>query len=1163
MENHTNKIKIHIKDMGKMNIDLTQWTESVRRSVERMEGKPKRMWIQAEPGRTKQIPSPKLTPKESKPGRPYDIKAVLKYKKVDKKIRPVPMLIPENMKVQRKFPQDPLAKLSILPHHPPIFTPSKRITEERMADLGVDGNTELSPEEKKLLQHVLQVNERSIAFDEQERGTFTSEYFSDYKMPTVEHIPWQDKNIPLPPGYKVEILRLLQEKVTAGVYEEAQSSYRSRWFCVKKKNGELRIVHDLQKLNGVSIKDAGVPPILEEFVEDYAGRSVYTVLDMYWGFHARMLDANSRDMTAFQTPTGALRITSLPMGYTNSPAEFQACMMFILQNEVPDKAGVFIDDIPIKGPPDRYIGADGKEECIPQNPKIRRFIWEHLNDVHRILHRIGESGGTVSGKKMQLCQSEVEIVGHKCSSSGREPIDGRTKKVTGWPIPKNLKEARGFLGLCGTVRIWIKDYSQIARPLVDLTRKGVDYLWGPAQQKAFQKLKQLVTRAPALKPIDYTCGRQVYLSVDTSVLGVGFILSQEDEEGRRSPARYGSIPLNKTEANYPQCKLELYGLLRALRHYRGFIAGVKDLIVEVDASSIKGMLTNPDRQANIINQWIHGISQFDFTLVHVPAYRHQGPDALSRRPITEEDYSGESDPEQWIEDIALMTRMQNPSDSQPGTSLQQDPLSHQDDTHFMEFLDHDQLELIAKTSWATRIANQQAEEDELQAILRYLVTQKDPTFHNQQALDRFKQKARKYYLQGVHMYRHREGSPPQVVIFNLKRRRGILWEMHEGNAHHGIWAVAKQTILRYYWPNIQEKVKQHIQSCHTCQLRSTKKMHQPITTSHPPRLFSKVYLDVMKMPKARGKQWIVACRDDLSGITECKAIARDRAKTIAKFFLNRIILRYGMVQEVITDNGPSFKKDFKKLLRNYGITQIKISPYNSQANGVVERGHYNIREALVKLCKNDLAQWPLMVSAACYADRITIRRATGFSPFYLLHGVHPMMPCDLTDATFMVSEFKPGMTDAELLAARTQQLLRMPQDVARARAVLKKARFKSKEAYETKFARRLQKEDYEPGTLVLIRNNPIENSVSIERKTADRYMGPYQVIRRTQGGSYVLEEMNGNILRHSTAAFRLIPYINRKDLDELAQASGTDNDSPDSHESEPSEEENPPEHHKV
>ena len=392
------------------------------------------------------------------------------------------------------------------------------------------------------------------------------------------------------------------------------------------------------------------------------------------------------------------------------------------------------------------------------------------------------------------------------------------------------------------------------------------------------------------------------------------------------------------------------------------------------------------------------------------------------------------------------------------------------------------------------------------------------------------------------MYRRSPGQAPQVVIFPKKRRTEILWEMHEEAGHHGAWAVEQHIGLRYYWPGMKKQVKQHVQSCHTCQLRSTKKMHIPVTVSHPPALFSKVYLDVMKMPLARGKQWLVACRDDLSGITECKAIARDKAQVIARFFLKRIILRYGMVQEVVTDNGPSFSGQFAELLRRYGIPQIKISPYNSQANGVVERGHYNIREAIVKLCKGDLSQWPLMVPAAVYADRITVRRATGFSPYYLLHGVHPLMPGDLTDATFLATDYHPDMTTEELLEARIRQLLRLPEDVEMAQQVLRKSRFRSKKAFEEKFGRRLQKDNYSPGALVLIRNKPIENSVSIKRKTANRYMGPYKVIRQTNGGSYVLAELNGNVLRYHVAAYRLIPYVSRENLDHWAEQAHIEDD---------------------
>jgi hypothetical protein len=82
-------------------------------------------------------------------------------------------------------------------------------------------------------------------------------------------------------------------------------------------------------LNAVTIKEAGLPPNLDNFVEPFAGRQCYTVMDLYWRFDARKVYPESRDLTAFQTPLGLLCITSLPTGFTNSPAEFQACMTFI------------------------------------------------------------------------------------------------------------------------------------------------------------------------------------------------------------------------------------------------------------------------------------------------------------------------------------------------------------------------------------------------------------------------------------------------------------------------------------------------------------------------------------------------------------------------------------------------------------------------------------------------------------------------------------------------------------------------------------------------------------------------------------------------------------------------------------------------------------------
>jgi len=281
----------------------------------------------------------------------------------------------------------------------------------------------------------------------------------------------------LPPGLLPKILEVLKLKIEAGVYEQSQSSYRSRWFVVLKKNGKIRIVHDLQPLNKITIRDAGMLPIVDDFVEGFAGHQCYTVFDLFWGFDARKIHPKSRDLTAFMTPLGLLQITSLPTGFTNSPAEFQKCMVIILKDEIPHVANIFIDDLPIKGPKTQYPDIHGKPKTIPENPGIRQFIWEHAQDVHRIMHKVKSAGATFAANKVQICLPDVLIIGQRCNAEGRSPDISKTNKILTWPALKTPKEVRQFLGLCGTVRIWIPNYSQLVKPLTELYHKGKEFIW--------------------------------------------------------------------------------------------------------------------------------------------------------------------------------------------------------------------------------------------------------------------------------------------------------------------------------------------------------------------------------------------------------------------------------------------------------------------------------------------------------------------------------------------------------------------------------------------------------------------------------------------------------------------------------------------------------------
>ena len=276
------------------------------------------------------------------------------------------------------------------------------------------------------------------------------------------------------------------------------------------------------------------------------------------------------------------------------------------------------------------------------------------------MHRFAHAGRTFSGPKTQLCHPCVTIIGQECHPDGRSPDHGKVKKILDWPPLSTTKDVRLFLGLCGTIRIWIANYSLLSHPLIDLYRKDTPFVWDTPQQDAFDALKIAVSSAPSLHPINYSSDFPVVLSVDTSYIAIRFILAQYDESGHKHPARYGSLPINERESRYSQPKLELYGLFRALCHYHLFLYGVKNLHVEVDAKYIKGMLNDPDLQPNTtINRWIEGILLFDFKLIHVPAACHQGPDALSRhRPTNEDIEEGERDAEEadeWLKDLLLLS----------------------------------------------------------------------------------------------------------------------------------------------------------------------------------------------------------------------------------------------------------------------------------------------------------------------------------------------------------------------------------------------------------------------------------------------------------------------------------------------------------------------------
>jgi len=284
----------------------------------------------------------------------------------------------------------------------------------------------------------------------------------------------------MPPNELVELKKQLQELLDKGYIHPSTSPWGYPALFVKKKYQSLRLCVDYRLLNAVTIKNKYPLLRIDILFDQLFGAKVFSKIDLRSGYHQIKIQAEDIPKTAFSTRYGLYEYLVMSFGLTNAPAHFMYLMNSVFMPELDKFVVVFIDDI--------LIFSKNEEE--------------HAEHLRIVLQRLREHKLYAKFSKCEFWLKKVRFLGHVISEDGISVDPSKIQDVLDWKTPETVPEIRSFLGLAGYYRRFVPDFSKIARPMTELLKKGVKFVWDDKYDQAFQTLRKLLTSAPVLAQPD-------------------------------------------------------------------------------------------------------------------------------------------------------------------------------------------------------------------------------------------------------------------------------------------------------------------------------------------------------------------------------------------------------------------------------------------------------------------------------------------------------------------------------------------------------------------------------------------------------------------------------------------------------------------------------------
>lgn len=878
--------------------------------------------------------------------------------------------------------------------------------EKYKFDVSMVRTEHMNSEEREVIIKLLK-DYSDIFHIEGNQLTFTSKI--KHSIKTSDEIPVYTKSYRYPEVHRNEVQRQISSMLEQKIIRPSHSPWSSPiWVVPKKRDAsgktKWRVVIDFRKLNEKTIGDRYPLPNINELLDKLGRCQYFSTIDLASGFYQVEMSEEDIPKTAFNAENGHYEYLRMPMGLKNSPATFQRIMDNILRGIQNEKCLVYLDDIII----------------------FSTSLQEHVNRLKEVFDRLRQSNFKIQLDKSEFLRKEVAYLGHIVTPDGIKPNPEKIQAIQKFPLPKNTKQLKGFLGLLGYYRKFIKDFAKVTKPLTKCLKKDSEINVNDSEYiKCFEFCKSLLVNEPILQYPNFA--EPFILTTDASNFALGAVLSQ-GKIGSDLPVAYASRTLNSSEINYSTIQKELLAIVYATKYFRPYIFGRKFKIV-TDHKPLQWLFSLKEPNSMLV-RWRLKLEEFDYEVVYKKGCLNKNADALSRIELNMNETTKEPIIFEYIENFNKqldpnLDRNQNQNGSQSVVVETGDIDNTENAVEDSDETVHSNVEnpvvsipivdcpvnfgknqiVMSEVNFAPaeirrillyktkqRILVQFSKDNYEQEIIKFVKENIAPkvkyyVYFEDPIYEKFCSVLQKYFKNSqITMIKC---TKKLIDVTNQDEIQQIVQGHHEGKTNHrGIDETEKRIKKSYYWPNQQKSIQTYINNCEICLV--TKYDRRPIrvefnVTPTAIRPFQILHVDSITLENCK----FLTIVDSFSKYAQAYKLncaqGIEVANNLIKYFTHHCI-----PEQIISDNGLEFRNSvIKELLETHKIKIHFISSQHPESNGIIERFHSTLIEHIrlfnnQNLYKNEPIE--IKVNYAILAYNNTIHSVTNLKPYEITTG---------------------------------------------------------------------------------------------------------------------------------------------------------------------------------